>query len=197
MCIAPRQAQELVPAQPHVEFAALDVETANSDLASICQIGIATVVAGRIRHGWTRLIRPRGRFERRHVEIHGITRDAVATAPAFAEIHGEIARRLPRVVVTHTRFDVAALTQECRRGRLPVFERVWLDSSLLPNRAWPGRFPRGSRGLAAIAARLGIEFRHHDAGEDARAAAEITLLSLAAGGFSLEDLVGTRGPGAS
>ena len=146
MRIAPQQAQELA----HVEFAALDVETANSDPASICQIGIATVESGRISHVWTRLIRPRGRFERRHVEIRGITRDAVATAPAFAEIHGEIARRLPRFVVTHTRFDVAGLTQECRRGRLSVFERAWLDSSLLPNRAWPGRFPRGSRGLAPI-----------------------------------------------
>ena len=194
MRLAPPQAQKLVPPQSHVEFAALDVETANSDLASVCQIGIATVESGRISQVWTRLIRPRGRFARRHIEIHGITSDAVAAAPSFAEIHGEIARRLPRLVVTHTRFDVAALTQECRRSRLPVFQRVWLDSSLLPNRAWPGRFPRGSRGLPAIAAQLGIEFRHHDAGEDARAAAEITLLSLAAGGFGLEDLVGTRGP---
>ena len=193
MRIAPQQAHELPPSQPRVEFAALDVETANSDLASICQIGIATVESGRVSHVWTRLIRPPGRFERRHIEIHGITSDAVAAAPVFGEIHGEIARRLPRLVVTHTRFDVAALTQECHRSCLPVFQRVWLDSSLLPNRAWPGRFPRGSRGLAAIAARLGIEFRHHDAGEDARAAAEITLLSLTAGGFSLENLVGTRG----
>ena len=168
-------------------FAALDVETANPDPASICQIGIATVEEGHVRDVWAQLVRPDGDFSDRHVAIHGITPEAVTHARCLSEVHGEIAARLPRYVVTHTRFDVAALTQACRQSRRPMFDRVWVDSSVLPDRAWPGCFPRGSRALPKIAARLGIAFRHHDAGEDARAAAEITLRSLATLGMRVEE----------
>ena len=168
-------------------FAALDVETANSDPASICQIGIATVQEGHVRDVWVQLVRPDGEFSDRHVAIHGITPEAVMHAQCLSAVHGEIAARLPRYVVTHTRFDVAALTQACRQSRRPMFDRVWVDSSVLPDRAWPGCFPRGSRSLPNIAARLGIAFRHHDAGEDARAAAEITLRSLATLGMRVEE----------
>lgn len=173
----------LLAAAPTVgvsDFAALDVETANPDPASICQIGIATVEEGRVRDVWTQLVRPDGGFSGRHVAIHGITPEAVTHAPRLSAIHGDMASRLPRYVVTHTRFDVAALTQAFRQSRRPMFDRVWLDSSVLPDRAWPGQFPRGSRALPKIAARLGIAFQHHDAGEDARAAAEIAVRSLAA-----------------
>lgn len=172
------------------DFAALDVETANPDPASICQIGIAIVNRGQVARVWTQLVRPAGRFDRRHVAIHGIRSDTVADAPCFADIHAEIARQLPEFVVTHTRFDVGALTQACRRSRRPMLQRIWLDSSRIPAIAWPGRFPRGTRGLRSIADRLGIQFRHHDAGEDARAAAEITLLSLAKTGERLDAFVG-------
>lgn len=170
-----------------VVFAALDVETANPDPASICQIGIATVEEGQVGEVWTQLVRPAGAFSDRHVAIHGITPKAVIHAPSLSEIHGDLAIRLPRYVVTHTRFDVAALTQACRRSHRPMFDRVWVDSSVLPDHAWPGCFPRGSRALPKIAARLGIAFQHHDAGEDARAAAEITLRSLATLGMRVDE----------
>lgn len=119
-------------------FAALDVETANPDPASICQIGIATVEEGQVRDVWTQLVRPYGGFSDRHVAIHGITPEAVIHAPSLSEVHGELNARLPHYVVTHTRFDVAALTQACRKSRRPMFDRVWVDSSVLPDRAWPG-----------------------------------------------------------
>ena len=173
--------------RPGPRFAALDVETANADPASICQVGIARVKAGQLDEVWTRLVRPPGRFAPGNVRIHGITPDTVLEAPSFREIRDEIATRLPEVAVTHTRFDVAALTQACRRNRLPMFKRLWLDSSRLPAVAWPRRFRHGPRGLRAIALELGIEFRHHDAGEDARAAAEITLRCMAASGASIGD----------
>ncbi len=184
-----------VPATPseQVDFAALDVETANPDPTSICQIGIATVRAGRVTQVWTQFVRPAGRFSRRHIRIHGITSEAVANAPPFAQLHSELERRLPEFVVTHTGFDVAALLQACRRNRLPTFQRAWLDSSRIPNLVWPGRFPRGSRGLAPIADRLGIRFRHHDAGEDARAAAEIVLHCLNGSRTAIRDWAGAGG----
>ena len=51
-----------------VDFVSLDLETANGDPATICQVGIATVQAGRITDVWTQLIRPAAQFDRRHIE---------------------------------------------------------------------------------------------------------------------------------
>jgi DNA polymerase-3 subunit epsilon len=45
----------------------------------------------------------------------------------------------------------------------------------LARRQWPGQ---GRYRLSAVAERLGIAFRHHDAGEDAFACAEIALAAL-------------------
>ena len=44
----------------------------------------------------------------------------------------------------------------------------------LPVRTWPHRYRR-RWSLSLIAGDLGIDFRHHDAAEDARAAGEIVL----------------------
>ncbi|MCO1340289.1 hypothetical protein BJH93_15575 [Kocuria polaris] len=68
-----------------LNFTAVDVETANSSYASICQIAAVQVRAGRVigRHTW--YVRPEasvGEFTPRNTEIHGITRDMVIGAPA-------------------------------------------------------------------------------------------------------------------
>lgn len=41
--------------------------------------------------------------------------------------------------------------------------------------AWPGLKGNGGHGLANLKQHLGLEFQHHDAGEDARAAALVVL----------------------
>jgi DNA polymerase III subunit epsilon len=53
-------------------------------------------------------------------------------------------------------------------------------------RAWPDKYAvRGYR-LANVAADLGIKFQHHDAGEDARVAAEIVLRACETAGLDLD-----------
>ena len=168
-------------------FAALDVETANPDPASICQVGIVTVESGRIASTWSRLVNPGAPVEPGFARLHGITDEMVGQAPGFGDLYPEITSLLPERVVTHTSFDVRAIREVCRRRRLPMIRRTWLDSAVIAARAWPRRFGRGPRGLAVIAADLGIRFRRHDAGEDARAAAEIVLLALRQTGRPLEE----------
>jgi hypothetical protein len=85
-------------------FTAIDVETANEDLASICQIGIATAQDGAVVDVWKTLINPLSPFSRRHDAIHGIDGSMVAGAPSFREIIDELEgdyalpRRLPSVI---------------------------------------------------------------------------------------------------
>ena len=168
-------------------FTTIDVETANEDLTSICQIGIATVQDGAVLNVWTTLINPLGPFSRRHTAMHGIDRQIVAGAPTFGEVIDELESRLcamPAITVSHTAFDRISITRSCSERKLDV---GWLDSARIARRAWPQRYARRGHGLAAIASDLGIEFRHHDAGEDARVAAEIVLRASEKMCFCIED----------
>lgn len=137
---------------------------------------------------WTTLIDPRVPFDPYNVAIHGLDAAAVAGAPTFSEIVGELENRLcpcfPAVVVSHTSFDRISLSRACNDRSLPV---TWLDGARIARRAWPERYARKGYGLANIARDLGIQFRHHDAGEDARVAAEIVLRASARMGLRIED----------
>lgn len=170
-----------------MDFVAIDVETANADLASICQIGLVTVRAGEIADKWSTLVNPEDFFDGINVGIHGIDEGRVAGAPTFPEVYRDFsAKTAQTVVVSHTSFDRAAVTGAVERYDLPGVPLTWLDSARIARRAWPERYRREGYGLASIAADLGIEFDHHDALEDARAAAEIVLRASAVAGLDIE-----------
>jgi len=67
-------------------FAALDVETANADFGSICQIGIVTFNDGTVTDIWQSLVDPEDDFDPVNVSIHGIDADRVAGAPRFSDL---------------------------------------------------------------------------------------------------------------
>ena len=73
-----------------VRFVALDVETANADAASICQIGIALVDASGAMETHSFFIDPRDPFAPFNTRLHGISAATVAlieaTDPAVADI---------------------------------------------------------------------------------------------------------------
>ncbi len=58
-------------------FVAIDVETANADLASICQIGLVTFADGQIVSEWQSLIDPEDEFNEINISIHGIDESSV------------------------------------------------------------------------------------------------------------------------
>ena len=70
-----------------MNFLALDVETANADYSSICQIGIAEFRDGQVVSKWSTLINPEAYFDDFNVQIHGITEDDVEDAPTFDSIY--------------------------------------------------------------------------------------------------------------
>ena len=41
-----------------MDFVAVDVETANADIASICQIGVVAFENGRVKESWQTLVNP-------------------------------------------------------------------------------------------------------------------------------------------
>lgn len=167
------------------DFTVVDVETANSDLASICQIGIATFRAGALSGEWKSLVNPEDYFDPINISIHGIDEEQVANAPVWSLVFPEVQHLLSEdIVVSHTAFDRASLRKACAKYGLAEISGCWLDSACVSRRAWSDT-ARSGYGLASVAARLGIEYKAHDALEDARCAGEILLRAIAETGLSV------------
>ncbi|MCT4373346.1 exonuclease [Yangia mangrovi] len=166
--------------QKSFRFVAVDVETANSDAGSIYQIGLACVGDRGVEEVVTLLIDPQCPFDGMNVRVHGITAEQVSGEPTFAAFLDTLGDFLERhLLVQHSSFDSRAIrcaTETC--GRLPQALK-WHDSVKVARLAWPEFKGNGGHGLAHLKTALGLNFRHHDAGEDARAAAEVVLMAEA------------------
>ena len=159
----------------NLTFNAIDVETANADPSSICQIGIVCIRQGEIKQQVSLLVNPEARFNDFNVRLHGIDHNAVRDSEVLPRLEPRLRRMLEgTVLVSHTGFDRRAMDGAMQRYGLKPLRATWLDSSMVARRAWPERYRR-RWSLALIAGDLGIAFRHHDAMEDARAAGEIVL----------------------
>ena len=98
------------------------------------------------------------------------------------------------VVVHHTHFDRVALSRAAERCGAATLGCNWIDTACVARRAWQ-QFAERGYGLANIAQKFGIPFRHHDAAEDARVAGLIMLRAIADSGITLSDwLTRIRGP---
>ena len=170
-------------------FNAIDVETANADPSSICQIGIVQVRDGRISGSFSIYVNPESPFNSFNIRLHGISECTVRHCETLPQIQGKLRCLLEgTVVVSHTSFDKVALDKAMEKHGLPPIEVTWLDSAMIARWAWPRRYRRGWS-LAKIAGDLGLVFRHHDAVEDARAAAEIVLQACGHTGLAICDWV--------
>jgi DNA polymerase-3 subunit epsilon len=169
-----------------MKFVALDFETANESLDSICQIGVASFADGSLVGSWETLVDPEDDFSDMNTSIHGITADCVKGSPKFPDIFGHLCKLLldGEAVAHHTCFDKAALSQTLEKYELDDVSCAWLDTARVVRRTWPECARRGF-GLAPVAKMLGIEFRHHSALEDARAAGEILLRAITHTGLDI------------
>ena len=170
-----------------MDFVVVDVETANADLSSICQIGIASFRDGVLADCWVSLVNPDDYFSPINVSIHGIDEDQVKDSPTWDDVFPQVASRLRgKIVVSHTPFDRAALAKACERYSLTTCECIWLDSARVVRRAWP-QFSRSGYGLSNVAACFAIDYKAHDALEDARCAGLLILRAISETGRSLEE----------
>lgn len=169
-----------------MNFVVIDVETANSDLSTICQVGIASFRDGVLHNSWESLVNPKDEFDPICVSIHGIDAEKVRSSPTWAAVYPEVSPVLQgNIVACHTAFDRVALLRACEKNNLAHCECRWLDSAMVVRRAWP-IFSRSGYGLANVASQFGIKYRPHDALEDARCAGEILLRAIAETGLGID-----------
>lgn len=169
-----------------VKFVVIDVETANSDLSSICQVGIASFFDGILRSSWESLVNPEDDFDPINISIHGIDEEKVRFSPNWGVVYSKVSLLLQgNIVVSHTAFDRVALARACEKTKLINCDCQWLDSAKVVRRAWP-MFSQCGYGLANVALHFGIHYKEHDALEDARCTGEILLRAIADTGLDIE-----------
>lgn len=157
------------------QFVVIDVETANPDYSSICSVGIVEFENGEIVSEWSTLVDPEEPFYKPYTDIHRIESWMVRGKPTFPQIYEEIISRVSqKILCTYSPFDKTAIRQVTEKYHLAIPEYSHLDIMRVVRRVWK-EFSTSGYGLGNISKYLNIEFDHHDALEDARAAGKVLL----------------------
>jgi DNA polymerase-3 subunit epsilon len=169
------------------DFWLIDVETANPDYSSICQIGLVKVSAGKIIERISQLIDPKSFFDPFNSSIHGIMSSSVVGSPTLKTYVEEIRTRLVGVpLLHHGHFDRTAFDRASQRFSFPALDVRWLDTTKIVRRTWP-EFSKKGYGLQSLAKHFDVTFDHHDALADAEFAADVVLRAIDVSGLALED----------
>ncbi|MEK4229089.1 exonuclease domain-containing protein [Solibacillus sp. FSL H8-0538] len=160
-----------------MEFVAIDFETANSIRSSVCSIGIVKVKNGKIQEELHSLINPLSEFHYYNTKIHGITEEMVSSAPTFEEFWPEFKHFVENqtIIAHNASFDIGVLRESLKRCHEVTPNFDYGCSYQIAKKVWPDLY---NHKLSTVSNYLNISLRHHDALEDARAAALITLEAL-------------------
>ncbi|MDY0042078.1 MAG: exonuclease domain-containing protein [Desulforhabdus sp.] len=170
-----------------MDFVALDLETANPDVSSICQVGLVSFTDGLLQKEWKTYIDPEDFFDQINISIHGIDESKVEGAPTFPDVVDFLFNQMDgRIAVCHTHFDRVAIKQACEKYGMREPTCTWLDSACVARRTWE-QFAYRGYGLSNVCAAIGYQFEHHDALEDAKAAAHIIFAAIEKTGIGLSE----------
>ncbi len=158
-----------------MDFVAIDFETANRQPSSACQLAAVVIRNSEIveEHCW--LIRPpRMYFSPINISIHGIRPENVVEALTMEGVWTELQSLIDgQVIVAHNaRFDIGVLVHSLAAYDIACPNLEFSCTRVLAKATWPGK---SAYGLKPLGQWLGIDFKHHDALEDARCCASIAL----------------------
>ncbi len=159
-------------------FVVIDVETANYDVSSICQIGAVRFMNYEIVDEFSTYVNPEDLFNDFHIGIHRITPDTVKHSSTFPDTFNEFLNFLNNdILLSYTTFDLGSLRKACNKYsiNMPIFK--YIDASRIVRHTWD-QYARDGFGLACVANDLGILFNHHDALADSRVAGQIVVEAI-------------------
>ena len=144
------------------KIVAIDFETANNQMSSVCSVGIAVMEDGVVIDHYYSLIKPEENvsyFSPYNIRVHGITAKDVEDA----------------VIVAHNaRFDMNCLKQTCLNTgkKIPVIE--YFDTVELCKRVFSNL---KHHRLNDVCEYIGIELDHHNALSDANGCLESMIFT--------------------
>lgn len=156
-------------------FVAIDFETANSQRNSACSIGLAIIENLEIIETKHWLIQPPELyFSPFNISIHGITEADVAHEPTFDRLWPEIRTYIDNnlIIAHNASFDMNVLRYILGTYDIDYPESYFSCTWRISKKIWKGLY---SYSLGSVSNHLKIEFKHHDAREDARACAQIAI----------------------
>ena len=171
-----------------MKITVIDFETANRNRASACSVGIAVIEAGEITTRVERLIKPPkgfGWFLDEFIGIHGITHEAVRDAPKFDTVFHELRPHFENALLAahNAPFDMSVLRALLTHFGIS-YSADYICTLALSRQRWP-QLP--SHDLKTVAKHLDVQFNHHDAGDDAYAAAQIIRAVRTSDGASFDE----------
>ena len=171
------------------DFVAIDFETANNQLCSVCSVGIVIVRNDQIVDSYYSLIHPEPDYYSYFCQrVHGLTSSDTDDAPIFPLVWKEIEKRIatafssdvsmllksPPFVAHNARFDESCLKAVFRVYQMDYPDYRFYDTLTAARRQFGRSLPNHQ--LHTVAAACGYDLRcHHHALSDAEACAAIAL----------------------
>lgn len=157
-----------------MNYFVIDFETANSNRNSACALGIVEILNNNIINEWEYLIDPEDDFDGFNIFIHGITPAMVLGKPKFPEVWESVNKLIDgKMVIAHNAsFDISVLRWTLEKYNLDFPTFTYSCTRILSKKTWPNLV---NYKLDTVANHLGIEFKHHQACEDAKASAKILM----------------------
>lgn len=172
-----------------MDFVAIDFETANANRGSACSVGIVKIRNNMIVDEYYSLIRPKKLiFDSSNIQIHGITPEMVRNSDDFENIWIELEMKLKGEMVAahYASFDISVLKTALAEYNIEYPSINYVCSWVIGKAVWPDLT---SYRLDTLAKKVGFQFKHHNALEDARACAMVILrASEEAGVYSFDEM---------
>ncbi len=165
---------------PIDRFIAFDVETPNRLNHRMSAIGISVIEGGRISDAFYSLVDPETDFDPFNSWLTGIDEYAVRNAPTFPQLWPTIEPLMRSgVLVAHN----AAFDMRVLRCCIQEYDLEWKKRADYLCTVQMGRrlLPNMSHKLDALCQYYCINLKHHHAGSDSHACAEILLNYMASG----------------
>lgn len=161
------------------DFVAIDFETANEELSSVCSVGIVVVRNGIVTERFYSLIQPEPNYySYGNTKIHGLTYSDTVNEAVFSEVWKQIEPLIAGLpFVAHNKgFDEACLKAVFRTYQMDYPDYLFY-CTLAESRRQLRHLPNHQ--LQTVAEDCGyILTNHHNALADAEACAEIALQLL-------------------
>lgn len=155
-----------------MNYVTIDFETANSTRGSVCSIGLVEVNNNEIVNTYNYLINPEEPFDYFNTLTHGITSEMVEDKPTFPQVWDNIKSIIEsKLVIAHNAsFDISVLRNVLDKYGLAYPSFNYSCTRILSKKTWNNLV---NYKLNTISKYLNIEFKHHDALEDAIACSKI------------------------
>ena len=161
-------------------FAAIDFETANGNLSSVCSVGVIVVRNGEILHKIYKLIRPvPNYYSPANIRVHGLTSEDTDSADHFPEVWAEIESYIEDLpLVAHfSRFDEGCLRAAHTRFGMKYPNYKFYCTCQASRKFFGNQLPNHKLPTVAKACGFNLE-SHHNALADALACCHIALKIL-------------------